>query len=115
MAELVTPEKTENKPKQPNLAWLIIRDWLDNKALLALALLVLVSACSVIYFAWKNRELNTELQLLQDKKDRLDVDWRHMLLEHNALSEHSRVEKIAREQLDMKRPDAKDEKIIKLK
>lgn len=103
----------DNKQKQPNLAWLIISDWLEHKLVIVLILSVLTSAYAVVYFAWKNRQLNTQMQQLRDKQDQLDVEWRHMLLELNALSEHSRVEQIAKKQLDMKRPKRVDERIIK--
>ncbi|NTS76594.1 cell division protein FtsL [Catenovulum sp. SM1970] len=106
----VKPKK--DKSKQPNLAWVIMSDWWAHKVIIVLILAVLTSAYSVIYFAWKNRDLNTQLQQLQDEQDTLDVDWRHMLLEHNALSEHSRVEKVARKQMQMKRPERKDEVVI---
>ncbi|AWB68747.1 cell division protein FtsL [Saccharobesus litoralis] len=104
----------DKQAKQPNLAWLIIKDWLEHKLVIFLVLCVMSSAYAVVYFAWKNRQLNTEVQKLQDKQDRLGVDWRHMLLELNALSEHSRVEQIATKQLEMKRPDRAEERIIEL-
>jgi cell division protein FtsL len=67
----------------------------------------------VIYIAWMNRQINTEIQELRNTKDKLKIEWRHMLLEHNALSEHSRIERIASKKLKMTRPDIKtNEKII---
>ncbi|WP_111976819.1 cell division protein FtsL [Algibacillus agarilyticus] len=102
----------EQLDKTPNLAWVIIKDWLDHKLIIVLVLAVLSSAYAVVYFAWKNRLLNTQVQKLQDSQDRLDVDWRHMLLELNALSEHSRIEQMAKDDLKMKRAIPADEIII---
>ena len=109
----MSKDKTiEAKVKQPNLALLIFNDWLEHKMLLMLMFFVVFSSCSVIYIAWMNRQINTEIQQLQDKKDQLKIEWRHMLLEHNALAEHSRIELIARKKLKMLRPDInKNEKI----
>lgn len=106
-------KKAERKDKMPSLAGLIISDWLEHKTVIVLILAVLISAYSVVYFAWKNRSLNTEVQQLRDGQDQLDVEWRHMLLELNALSEHSRIERIATKQLDMKRPERKEENILR--
>ncbi len=78
-----------------------------------LIIAVLVSGYAVIYYAWSNRQLNAEYQRLLENKDKLDVDWRHMLLEHNALSEHNRIEQIARDKLKMVRPQGAQEKVIK--
>lgn len=100
------------KSRQVNLAKLVLLDWWQNKQLILLIILVLVSAYAVIYISWSNRQLNVELQKLVEQKDTLDIDWRHMLLEHNVLSEHSRVEQVAREQLKMSRPEGEQEKVI---
>ncbi|KMT65718.1 hypothetical protein XM47_08000 [Catenovulum maritimum] len=108
-------EKEFDKSRQVNLATAVLLDWWQNKVLVVLILSVLASAYGVIYYAWSNRQLNSEMQKLLEEKDKLDIDWRHMLLEHNALSEHSRVEHIARGQLGMVRPSGEQEKVIKIK
>ena len=43
---------------------------------------------------------------------KLDIEWRHLLLEQNALAEHSRVSDIAREKLNMARPAPLSEKLV---
>ncbi|EWH11194.1 cell division protein FtsL [Catenovulum agarivorans DS-2] len=101
------------KARQPNLAQVLLTDWLSHIWVVILVIAVLMSAYAVIYYAWGNRQLNAEVQQLLEDKDKLDIDWRHMLLEHNALSEHSRIEQIAREKLDMVRPQGQQEKVIK--
>lgn len=106
-------DKKSNKPRQPSLVGSIIADWLQQKMTIFLILVVLASAYAVIYYAWSNRQLNTELQRLLEDKDKLDIDWRHMLLENNVLSEHNRVEQIAKDKLNMQRPTGEQEIIIK--
>ncbi|MCU4674219.1 cell division protein FtsL [Catenovulum sp. 2E275] len=106
-------DKTTDKSRQPGLVSSIISDWLEHKITIALLLFVLASAYAVIYYAWNNRQLNTELQRLLEDKDKLDIDWRHMLLENNVLSEHNRVEQIAKDKLNMQRPSGEQEIIIK--
>ena len=105
--------KTIEKTRHPNLASSIVADWLEHKVVIFLILAVLASGYAVIYYSWSNRQLNTELQRLLEDKDKLDIDWRHMLLESNVLSEHNRVEQIAKDKLNMQRPTAEQEIIIK--
>lgn len=105
----------KTKSKKPNLVLAIMQDWWQHKLVLLLVVVVIVSAYAVIYLAWKNRDLNHQMQSLKNEQDSLDVEWRHMLLELNALSEHSRIEKEAGDKLGMKRPSADEELIIKAK
>ena len=56
--------------------------------------------------------LTITLNQLQDERDKLDIEWRHLLLEQNALAEHSRVSDIAKSKLQMARPSPLKEKII---
>ncbi|MFT5719954.1 MAG: cell division protein FtsL [Motiliproteus sp.] len=62
---------------------------------------VILSALTVIYSAFLYRQgFNAHQQLFQ-QRDALDVEWGQLLLEQSALAAHSRVEKMAIEQLDM--------------
>jgi cell division protein FtsL len=51
-----------------------------------------------------NRQLTIQQDLNYQQRDQLDTEWRNLLLEQRALAEHSRVEEIARRQLNMQRP-----------
>ncbi|WP_017444405.1 cell division protein FtsL [Gayadomonas joobiniege] len=113
MAQAGNKTEPQSNDRQPNLARLLLADLAKHWQIPVLLIGILASAHMVIDFAWKNRQLNSELQVLQEEKDKLDIDFRHMLLEHNALSEHNRIEQIAKDKLEMKRPLGKDEIIIK--
>lgn len=77
-----------------------------------LLLLTLLSALAVVYITQKTRaEIARHDQLLMERET-LDVEWRNQLLEEHALSEHSRVDTMAREELQMVRPDNKHEVIV---
>ncbi|WAJ69665.1 cell division protein FtsL [Catenovulum adriaticum] len=106
--------KSVDKARQPSLVKSIVSDWLAQKVTIFLLICVLASAYAVIYYAWSNRQLNTQLQRLLEDKDKLDIDWRHMLIENNVLSEHNRVEQIAKDELNMLRPKGEQEIIIKV-
>ncbi len=71
----------------------------------ALGLLVVVSAIAVVEVKHQSRSLFVTLEALQDERDRLNTEWSRLRLEQGALATHSRVERIARESLDLRMPD----------
>lgn len=78
----------------------LLRRWL-----LALWLLVLVSATAVVYVSHLCRQLYAELSALQQRENRLQVEWGQYLLEQSTLASLQRVEKIASEELGMRVPE----------
>lgn len=80
-----------------------------------LLILVVASAFSVIYFTHMNRQTTSELEVLLTQRDKLDIEWRNLIIEQNSLSEHSAIETKAQKQLNMQRPTISSEIIIKLK
>ncbi|MFC3913322.1 cell division protein FtsL [Pseudaeromonas sharmana] len=95
-----------------NLAREILRDLGRHKFQVILALAILASAMTTIVVTNETRLLTISLNQLLDERDKLDIEWRHLLLEQNALSEHSRVSDIARSKLEMARPSPLKEQII---
>ncbi len=97
----------------PSLTRHIIYDLLSvGKFPLFLLVMILLSSLSIVYFTQKTRGVVDEHDKLLMERERLEVEWRNQLLEEHALSEHTRVEQIAREDLDMVRPDRKHEVIV---
>ncbi|MFB9135194.1 cell division protein FtsL [Vibrio sp. AK197] len=100
----------------PNLAKLIVHDlFTTGRVPLILLTLIFTSAMGVVFMTHHTREAITEKDQALVERDRLDGEWRNLLLEETALSEHSRVQNIAKDELDMKRPDADKEVVITLK
>ena len=83
---------------------LIVRDWRSAKWLALLLLACISSALAVVHFAHLNRQMTIAQDQLYQQRDQLDIEWRNLLLEQRALAEHSRVEDIARNRLQMVRP-----------
>ncbi|GAB2907808.1 cell division protein FtsL [Rheinheimera gaetbuli] len=83
---------------------LIARDWRAGKWQALLLLACIVSALTVVHFAHLNRQTTIAQDVLYQQRDQLDIEWRNLLLEQRALAEHSRVEDIARNKLQMVRP-----------
>ncbi len=92
----------------------IWQDIVQHVVSYALLALVVISAFSVIYYTYVNRQTTSELELLFTQRDELDIEWRNLLLEQNSLAEHSAIESKANKLLNMKRPDANSEIIITL-
>lgn len=67
---------------------------------------VLVSGVAVSFVEHENRRLHNELQQEFEQKNKAQVEWGKLLLEHSSLTSPGRVEKIARDELDMEVPNA---------
>lgn len=89
------------KHRYPALPIMLLQDLRRFKWVIALTLLVVATALSVIYIAHQNRQLTAERDQLLSDRDQLDREWRHLVIEQNSLTEHSRVERIAQQQLGM--------------
>ncbi|TKB47669.1 cell division protein FtsL [Thalassotalea mangrovi] len=100
--------------RKPGLGRQIWEDIYEHKFTYGLMFALLLSAFAVIYFTHLNRQTTTELDELLSHKDRLNMQWRNLILEQSALAEHSEIEQKAQGFLMMTRPLAKDEKIIKI-
>ena len=75
-----------------------------------LLILVLGSSLSVIYSKYRSRQVFVEAQNLERDLDRYEVDWGKLQLELTTLTEHNRVERLARSKLRLVMP--KRENII---
>jgi len=72
--------------------------------LVVLILGVLGSAVAVAYTKYQSRELFVALQGLRGQRDDLDIEWGRLQLELGAWGTQSRVERIARQRLQMRLP-----------
>ena len=81
-------------------------------ALLALA--VIGSAVAVVEVKHQSRSLFLTLESLRDSRDDLNTAWSRLRLEQGALAMHSRVERIAREDIGLRQPAADDTRILRL-
>ncbi|GAA5648035.1 MULTISPECIES: cell division protein FtsL [Vibrio] len=100
----------------PNLAKLIGADLLTvGRIPMLLLILIFASAMGVVFMTHHTREAISEKDVAQAERERLDNEWRNLLLEETALAEHSRVQSVAKDELDMQRPDSEKEVIVTLK
>jgi cell division protein FtsL len=83
------------------------RSLLDPRGPLPIAVLaavVLLSALAVVRTKHENRALVDQLETLRREQERLHSEWAQLQIEEATLGHHSRVERIAREQLGMVEP-----------
>lgn len=83
-----------------------------GKLPLILLVAVLVSAVMVVITTHKTRLLTAQREQMVLEKDSLDIEWRNLILEENALGDHSRVERLAIEKLHMQHVDPSQENIV---
>lgn len=98
-----------------SLVTLIVSDLARHPIRVLLYLAVMASALAVILSAHHNRQMSMDIEALMLEKDALDVEWRHLILEQSALTEHNRVEAMVSKQLDMHRPTPEEEVVVRLK
>ncbi|KAB7898390.1 cell division protein FtsL [Rouxiella sp. S1S-2] len=95
------------------LVGVIFSDILRNgKIPMILLTASLISAMAVVTLSHKTRLLTAQREQLVLEKDALDIEWRNLILEENALGDHSRVERIATEKLQMQHVDPSQETIV---
>ncbi len=65
---------------------------------------VLSTAVGVVFSTHQSRKLFVELQSLRAERDELNIEWGRLQIEQSTLGTHGRIEKLAREQLQMRLP-----------
>lgn len=75
-----------------------------NWILATLMAAVLISALAVVYAVHASRSLVDHSQKLQRALDSKELQWSQLLLEHSTWGGYARVERLAREELDMVDP-----------
>ncbi|WP_340676923.1 cell division protein FtsL [Paraglaciecola sp.] len=98
-----------------NLLSFIFADLARHPVRVLLFLAVLISAGSVVLSAHHNRQMAIALEKLMQRQDQLDVEWRHLVLEQSALTEHNRIETLVNKNLNMHRPEPNEEVVVRIK
>jgi len=73
---------------------------------------VILSGMMVAQVAQKHRQVVMALEALERDRVELEADYGRLQLEEGALASHQRVERIAKEQLQMRRPLPSDIMIV---
>ncbi len=85
------------------------RQWLMRAALV---LLVVLSALAVTVSVHESRRLIADLQVEQRNSVQLQAVWSQLQLEHGTWGSYSKVEQLARAELDMHMPAAHEKVVV---
>lgn len=77
------------------------RGWMH----MVIAALIAITALGVVVSKHRARALVDAQQHLDWERDRLESEWAQLQLEEASLAAHGRVERVARERLNMAEPD----------
>ncbi|NRD75860.1 cell division protein FtsL [Shewanella sp. VB17] len=99
---------------QFNLPKIVLYDLWNHKWLLLLAFAVLTNAIVVVYTSHVTRKYVSQWDQMLQERDKLDIQWRNLLLEEQSLSEHSRITRMASKELEMNRPQPKEEIVVRV-
>ena len=79
-----------------------------------LILLALLTVCALglVTSQHQARKLFAELEHEQQQAKQLDVEWGQLQLEQSTWARHARVEKVARDRLQMSVPEAKRTQVV---
>lgn len=97
-----------------NLLSLILADLRRYLVVVALAIVILLSAFYNIYITHETRKLVTEKDQLSQQKDNLKIEWQNLLIEEHTLDEHSRIRRIATKRLSMAEPTKKNTVLVEI-
>ncbi|MGB3290091.1 MAG: cell division protein FtsL [Burkholderiaceae bacterium] len=68
---------------------------------LLFAVLLMISALSLVTARFQSRQLFVQVDRLEDKARELDTDWRRLQLERAELARNARIDSTARKELEM--------------
>jgi len=108
-----SPQSTEKEVDSASLK-LLGSNEIGRPILVVIALLIalLITSVSIIYQSYEYRQLFNAQQQLVSHWDELQVEWGQLLLEQSALGANSRVEKKAKNNLDMQVPKPENVEMI---
>jgi cell division protein FtsL len=78
----------------------------------ALAVTVFVTALACVWAVHANRVSFSRLQALEAERDEMNIDWGRLQIEQAAWSTHARIERVARERLQMRIPEPHEVVIV---
>ena len=64
----------------------------------------MVSAIALVYTTHQSRSLFIELEQLTTERDELDIEWGQLQIEQSTWATHARIERVALDELALKRP-----------
>lgn len=79
---------------------------------LILGAAVFATALALVWVRHESRTQFVELQALNEARDELNIEWGRLQLEQATWAEASRIERLARDELDMRVPRPDEVRVI---
>lgn len=76
------------------------------------AVVCVLSALALVYTKHESRTLFIDLQALTQERDELNIEYGQLQIEQSTWATHSRIEKVANDDLALIRPDTDDIYVI---
>ncbi len=73
--------------------------------LVVFAVVCVISAIALVYTKHESRNLFVELEQLTSERDELNIEWGQLQIEQSTWATHARIERVAVEELSLKRPN----------
>ena len=67
-----------------------------------------VSAMAIVYTKHDSRKLFVDLEDLTTERDALNIEWGKLQIEQSTWATHARIEKVARDELSLVRPESSE-------
>jgi cell division protein FtsL len=74
--------------------------------LMIFAVVCVISAIALVYTKHESRKLFVELEQLTTERDELNIEWGQLQIEQSTWATHARIERVALEELALKRPQS---------
>lgn len=98
----------------PTLLRLILSDFWNHQILAVLFMCILSSSLALVYTTHQTRLKVAKHDVLMAERDKLNIEWRHLKIESDTLTEHSRIQYIAEHKLNMLIPNDNNERVVML-
>lgn len=76
------------------------------------AVVCVLSALALVYTKHESRKLFVELEGLTHERDELNIEWGQLQIEQSTWATHARIERVARDDLELVRPASTDIYVI---
>ena len=100
------------RKKKPRATWRQLLPSRQISMVYALVAACLLTSLGIIQSTHGARMLYTELEQRESQAWALEENWSRLLLEHSIWAAHHRVERLAREKLDMRVPEFADIQLV---
>ena len=72
--------------------------------LVIFAVVCVISAIALVYTKHESRKMFVELEQLTTERDELNIEWGQLQIEQSTWATHARIERVALDELALKRP-----------